>query len=114
MIIVQDNKGKAYLSSLDGVRMDVVNPANMQNILEDAEHPFVPSINIPGYNIETIDTSLRTNMSFPGSDYSGNNTDWVAELISTLLSAARYDGIVRVSSGDSLARWSSCCGKPVV
>ena len=55
--------------------MDVVNPANMQNILEDAEHPFVPSINIPGYNIETIDTSLRTNMSFPGSDYSGNNTD---------------------------------------
>ena len=52
--------------------MDVVNPANMQNILEDAEHPFVPSINIPGYNIETIDTSLAANMSYPGSDYTGN------------------------------------------
>ena len=72
MIIVQDNKGKAYLSSLDGVRMDVVNPANMQNILEDAEHPFVPSINIPGYNIETIDTTLKANMSYPGSDYTGD------------------------------------------
>ena len=53
--------------------MDVVNPANMQNILEDAEHPFVPSINTPGYNVETIDTSLRANMSFPGSDYAGDN-----------------------------------------
>ena len=52
--------------------MDVVNPANMQNILDDTEHPFVPAINIPGYNIETIDTTLKANMSFPGSDYTGD------------------------------------------
>ena len=67
--------------------MDVVNPANMQNILEDAEHPFVPSINIPGYNVETIDTSLRANMSFPGSDYAGDNYAGLGlgRLISALL-----------------------------
>ena len=51
--------------------MEVVNPANMQNILDDTEHPFVPAINIPGYNIETIDTTLKANMSYPGSDYTG-------------------------------------------
>ena len=51
--------------------MDVMNPANMQNILDDTEHPFLPAINIPGYNIETIDTSLAANMSYPGSDYKG-------------------------------------------
>ena len=54
--------------------MDVVNPANMESILQDTEHPFVPSINIPGYNIETIDTSLAANMSYPDSDYTGENT----------------------------------------
>ena len=64
--------------------MDVMNPANMQNILDDTEHPFVPAINIPGYNIETLDTSLAANMTYPGSDYKGNLTGcWL--LISTLL-----------------------------
>ena len=56
--------------------MDVVNPANMQSILDDTEHPFVPAINIPGFNIETIDTSLAANMSYPGSDYTGNYGGW--------------------------------------
>ena len=56
--------------------MDVVNPANMQSILDDTEHPFVPAINIPGFNIETIDTSLAANMSYPGSDYTGNHGGW--------------------------------------
>ena len=55
--------------------MDVMDPTNMQTILEDAEHPFVPAINVPGYNIETIDTSLAANMTYPGSDYTGNNDD---------------------------------------
>ena len=60
--------------------MDVVNPANMQSILDDTEHPFVPSINIPGYNIETIDTTLAANMSYPGSDYTGDNAGLLAPL----------------------------------
>ena len=72
--IVQDNDGRAYLSSLDGVRMDVVNPANMQSILNDTLHAFVPAINIPGYNIEKIDTSLSANLTFPDSDYVGNDS----------------------------------------
>ena len=53
--------------------MDVVNPANMQSILTDTTHPFVPSINIPGYNIEKIDTTLSANLTFPDTDYSGND-----------------------------------------
>ena len=116
IIIVQDNKGKAYLSSLDGVRMDVMDPANMQNILDDTEHPFVPAINVPGYNIETIDTSLAANMSYPGSDYTGMimTGEWWLLISELYPLPARYDGIKRISSGDSLARWSSCCGKPVV
>ena len=28
----KDKKGKAYLSSFDGVRMDVVNPSNMATV----------------------------------------------------------------------------------
>ena len=54
--------------------MDVVNPANMPSILNDADHPFVPSINIPGYNIEKIDTTLSANLTYPNSDYIGNKT----------------------------------------
>jgi len=55
---------------------------------------FIPAVNIPAYDIGVIDNDLK--ITFPGSDY-----------------AAYYDGIKRVSSGDMLARWSSCCGKPV-
>ena len=53
--------------------MDVVNPDNMQSILTDTGHAFVPSINIPGYNIEKIDTTLSANLTYPDSDYVGND-----------------------------------------
>ena len=64
---IQDKRGSAYLSSWDGVRMDVVNPAKMQDI-QSAES-FLPAVNIPGYEIGVIDTVM--DISWPGSDYSG-------------------------------------------
>ena len=95
------------MSSWDGVRMDVVNPAKMQTI-QSAES-FLPAVNIPGYEIGVIDTVM--DISWPGSDYSGNIMTFFA-LVHNLI-AARYDGIIQTSTSTMLARWSSCCGKPV-
>ena len=63
----RDKRGTAYLSSWDGVRMDVVNPAKMRDIM--SADSFLPAVNIPGYEIGVIDTVM--DISWPGSDYSG-------------------------------------------
>eukprot|EP00090_Calanus_glacialis_P002056 TRINITY_DN11545_c0_g1_i1.p1 TRINITY_DN11545_c0_g1~~TRINITY_DN11545_c0_g1_i1.p1 ORF type:complete len:1257 (-),score=209.03 TRINITY_DN11545_c0_g1_i1:263-3970(-) len=90
----QDPSGKAFLSSTDGVRMEVLDPTKMDAVLNDTDYPFKPAVNIPGYDIGVLNKGLK--ITFPGSTYQ-----------------ARYDGI-QTSSGQSLARWSSCCGKPAL
>ena len=63
----RDRKQNAFLSSWDGVRMDVVDPSKMPAITGAAT--FISAINIPGYEISVIDTEMQ--ITFPGSDYAG-------------------------------------------
>ena len=48
----QDKTGKAFLSSTDGIRMEVLNPANMNDITSDSN--FLPAVNIPGLDYPTL------------------------------------------------------------
>ena len=89
--------------------MEVLDPANMNTILSDAVYPFQPAVNVPAYDIGVLDKGLK--ITFPGSKYQGYYRVYLRNIIYTpCVSTARYDGI-RTDSGQSLARWSSCCGK---
>ena len=48
----QDKTGKAYLSSTDGIRMEVTNPSKMDDITSDSN--FLPAVNIPGLDYKTL------------------------------------------------------------
>ena len=48
----QDKTGKAYLSSTDGIRMEVTNPSKMDDITSDSN--FMPAVNIPGLDYKTL------------------------------------------------------------
>ena len=94
--------------------MDVIDPSKIPQIKAAAS--FIPAVNIPAYDIGVLDNDLK--ITFPGSDYAGkSNFLYLGErlfyFLLILFISAYYDGILRLSSGDMLARWSSCCGKPV-
>ena len=67
--LAQDTSKKAYLSSWDGVRMDVMDPSKIAQI--KAADSFIPAVNIPAYDIGVLDNDLK--ITFPGSDYAGTN-----------------------------------------
>lgn len=86
----QDKTGKAYLSSTDGIRMEVTNPSKMDDITSDSN--FLPAVNIPGLDYKTLND---LNTKFGDID----------------TYRAVYDGVQKVD-GESLAKWSTCCAAP--
>ena len=120
----KDKKGKAYLSSFDGVRMDVVNPSNMATVgllwlifvskfIMNRLPVMLPLSLLWIFRAMTLGLlTMKCPSLFPVATMQVNYLDYCFSWRPSLCFSARYDGIVRASTSDVLARWSSCCGKP--
>ena len=120
----KDKRGKAYLSSFDGVRMDVVNPSNMatvgllwltfvSKVIMDRLLEMLPLSLLWIFLAMTLGLLIMKWPSlFLAATMQVNYLDYCFSWRPSLCFSARYDGIVRASTSDVLARWSSCCGKP--